>query len=105
VFRTPNWEDFVQLTCTEIRHCSASSVEIMRRLRSMLENLMQTLPPHRHAELRQQLDLLDRVIDGQYAFPDDRTIARIADPQGLGGALGVQPAPEAPTAEGEGRDT
>jgi predicted membrane protein DUF2254 len=105
VFRTPNWEGFVQLTCTEIRHCSASSVEIMRRLRSMLENLMQTLPPHRHAELRQQLDLLDRVIDGQYAFPDDRTIARIADPQGLGGALGVQPAPEAPTAEGEGRDT
>jgi hypothetical protein len=45
------------------------------------------------------------VIDGQYAFPEDRAIGRIADPQGLGGALGVQPAPEAPTAEGEGRDT
>jgi hypothetical protein len=30
----------VQLTCTEIRHCSASSVQIMRRLRSMLETLM-----------------------------------------------------------------
>jgi len=104
VFRTPNWEDFVHLTCTEIRHCGAGSVQVMRRLRSMLDNLMQTLPPHRHAELRQQLALLDRVIDGQYAFPEDRAIARIPDPQGLGGALGVQAAPEAPTAEGEGRD-
>ena len=45
------------------------------------------------------------VCDGQYAFPEDRAIARIADPQGLGGALGVPPAPESPTAEGEGRDT
>jgi hypothetical protein len=68
----------------------------MRRLRSMLENLMQTLAPHRHAELRQQLELLDRVIDGQYAFPEDRAIARIPDPQGLGGGLGVPAAPEAP---------
>jgi uncharacterized membrane protein len=105
VFRTPNWEDFVHLTCTEIRHCGAGSVQIMRRLRSMLENLRQTLPPHRHAELRRQLELLDRVIDRQYAFPEDRAIARVADPQGLGGALGVPAAPETPTAEGEGRDT
>jgi hypothetical protein len=69
------------LTCTEIRHCGASSVQIMRRLHSMLENLMQTLPPHRHAELRQQLDLLDRVIERQYALPEDRAIARMPDPQ------------------------
>jgi hypothetical protein len=45
------------------------------------------------------------VIDGQYAFPEDRAIARIPDPQGLGGAVGVQAAPETPTAEGEGRGT
>lgn len=64
VFLTPNWEDFVHLTCTEIRHCGAGSVQIMRRMRSMLENLVQTLPPHRHAELRKQLELLDRTIEG-----------------------------------------
>ena len=102
VFRMPNWEDFVHLTCTEIRHCGAGSVQVVRRLRSMLENLMQTLPPHRHAELRQQLDLLDRSIDGQYAYPEDRALARIPDPQGLGGVLGVRAALEAPTAEGDG---
>ncbi|MGA2227287.1 MAG: DUF2254 domain-containing protein [Syntrophobacteraceae bacterium] len=100
VFRTPNWEDFVHLTCTEIRHCGAGSVQIMRRMRSMLENLMQTLPPHRHAELRQQLELLDRTVEVHYAFAEDRALALIPDSQGLGGSLGVQAAIEAPTAEG-----
>ena len=104
VFRTPNWEDYVHLACTEIRHCGAGSIQIMRRMRSMLENLMQTLPQHRHAELRQQIELLDRTIEGQYVFPEDRALARIPDPQGLGGALGVQPLDEAQTEGRERRD-
>ncbi len=99
VFRTPNWEDFVHLTCTEIRLCGAGSVQIMRRMRSMLENLMQTLPPHRHAELGQQLELLDRTVEVHYAFAEDRAIALIPDSQGLGGSLGVQAAINVPTAE------
>ena len=41
VFRTPNWEDFVNLSCIEIRHCGAGSIQIVRRMRSMLESLMQ----------------------------------------------------------------
>ena len=94
VFRTPNWEDFVHLACTEIRHYGAGSVQIMRRMRSMLENLMQTLPPHRHPELQKQLELLDHTIEGHYTFVEDRALARIADPQGLGGSLGVQAAIE-----------
>jgi uncharacterized membrane protein len=96
VFRTPNWEDYVHLSCTEIRHCGAGSIQIVRRLRAMLDNLVQTLPPHRHAELRLQLDLLDRTVEGSYKFAEDRLLARIGDSQGLGGALGVQPADEAP---------
>jgi len=104
VFRTPNWEDFVHLTCTEIRHCGTGSVQIMRRMRSMLDNLMNTLPPHRHAELRKQLDLLDRAIEGHYAFAEDRALARMPDPQGLGGSVGVQAAITAPGADGGGRE-
>jgi uncharacterized membrane protein len=91
VYLTPNWEDFVRLTCTEIRHCGAGSIQIVRRLRSMLENLLQSLPPHRHAELRLQLELLDRTVDRDYDFEEDRALARIPDAQGLGGALGVPP--------------
>jgi uncharacterized membrane protein len=95
IFRTPNWEDFVHLACTEIRHCGAGSIQIMRRMRSMLENLMHSLPTHRHPELRKQIELLDRAIEGHYAFAEDRALARLADPQGLGGSVGVQPAIEA----------
>ena len=104
VFRTPNWEDFVHLTCIEIRHCGAGSVQIMRRMRSMLGNLVQTLPPHRHAELRRQLELLDRTVEANYSFPEDRALARIPDPQGLGGTLGMQAAIETPAADRGGRD-
>ena len=101
IFRTPNWEDFVHLSCTEIRHFGADSIQIMRRMRSMLENLMRTLPPHRHAELLQQLALLDRTVEKHYTFAEDLALARTPDAQGLGGSLGVQPATETPTARGD----
>jgi hypothetical protein len=91
----------VHLACTEIRHCGAGSIQVVRRMRSLLENLMQSLPPHRHAELRLQLALLDRSVVERYRFPEDLALARIADSQGLGGALGVQPVSEAQTAEGK----
>ena len=49
IFRTPNWEDFVHVAFTEIRACGASSVQIVRRQRAMLDNLLHSLPEHRHA--------------------------------------------------------
>jgi uncharacterized membrane protein len=99
IFMTPNWEDFVHLACTEIRHFGTGSIQITRRMRSMLENLIHTLPPHRHPELRKQMELLDRSIEGHYAFAEDRALARIPDPQGLGGAIGVQAAIKATNAD------
>jgi len=86
VFRTPNWENYVHLSCIEIRHCGAGSVQIMRRMRSMLDSLLATLPPHRHDGLRQQLALLDRTIEARYTLPEDLAIVRIPDTQGLGGS-------------------
>jgi uncharacterized membrane protein len=104
IFRTPNWEDFVHLSCTEIRHFGASSIQVMRRMRSMLENLISTLPQHRHAELHRQLELLDRTVENHYSFVEDRMLARIGDSQGLGGSLGLQAATEVPSVEGDGGD-
>jgi hypothetical protein len=54
---------------------------IQRRMRLMLEDLGRTLPPHRHSELRTQMELPDRSIEGHYPFADGRSLARIADPQ------------------------
>ncbi len=84
VWRTPNWEDFVLVATAEIRFYGAENVQVARRLRAMLENLIQTLPERRHAALREQLDLLDRAIDKTYAFAEDANVARIPDSQGLG---------------------
>jgi uncharacterized membrane protein len=86
VFRTPDWQDFVQVSCSEIRACGANNLQIVRRMRAMLENLIRTLPPERHPALREQLELLDRTLPGVYPLEADLALARIPDPQGLGGS-------------------
>ena len=88
IFRTPNWEDFVHLAFREIRFCGANNLQIVRRLRAMIENLVQTLPAHRHPALHQELSLLDREIERNFIYPEDLALARIADAQGLGGHSG-----------------
>jgi uncharacterized membrane protein len=83
IFRTPNWEDFVHLAFTEIRHCGAGNVQIARRLRAMIENLIHTLPEHRHAALRIELRLLNSIVERYYTLPEDLALARGSDTQGL----------------------
>ena len=88
VYRTPNWEDFVHLAFSEIRSCGSSNLQIVRRLRAMIENLVHTLPAHRHPALLQQLSLLDREIERNFIHREDVALAQIADAQGLGGHSG-----------------
>ena len=85
VYRTPDWEDFVHLAVTEIRQYGRESIQIMRRLRAMLENLIQTLPRRRAALLQVELNLL--VTSSKRMFPDldDQVLAKTADLQGMGG--------------------
>jgi uncharacterized membrane protein len=97
ILRTPNWEDFVHLAFNEIRTCGSNSMQVVRRLRAMVENLMQTLPAHRHPALHQELSLLDRDIERQFSYPEDRALARVADTQGLGGHSSAQATAERPT--------
>lgn len=86
ILRTPNWQDFVQISCNEIRACGVSSVQIVRRQRAMLQNLISTLPVERRASLRQELNALDKLLPDYYKLPEDLALAKIADSQGLGGA-------------------
>jgi uncharacterized membrane protein len=86
VFRTPNWEDFVNLAFTEIRFYGAENIQIARRLRAMILDLTETLPAQRHPALCEELDLLDRTTEKAYILPEDLKLARIPDPQGLGGS-------------------
>ena len=69
IFRTPNWEDYVQVACSEIRACGANNLQIVRRMRAMLENLRSTLPEHRRDALETELDLLDWAIQTHFSGP------------------------------------
>jgi uncharacterized membrane protein len=85
-YRTPSWEDFVALAVTEIRHFGGTSIQIARRMRAMLENLIQTLPDERRPLLRQELELLHRSAERFFAEPEDRALADVSDSQGVGGS-------------------
>jgi hypothetical protein len=93
---TPNWEDFVEVACREIRFYGAENLQIARRLRAMIVSLIDVLPEIRRPALRLELDLLDRTTERLYPFPEDLALARIPDPQGLGGSTGGSLRPERP---------
>jgi uncharacterized membrane protein len=88
VYRTPDWEDFVHLAVTEIRHFGRSSIQVARRLRAMLENLTQSLTEERASLLRPELALLHRSIEHSFSEPEDRALADVSDFQGVGGGHG-----------------
>jgi uncharacterized membrane protein len=87
LYRTPDWEDFVELAVTEIRLYGAGSVQVVRRLCGMLENLLASLPPSRVARLRTELALLHQAIALQFRNVEDRLRASRPDPQGMGGFI------------------
>jgi uncharacterized membrane protein len=86
VYGTPNWDDFVILAVSEIRHFGEGSLQITRRLRAMLDHLLETLPDTRHAALRSELTMLEAAIARNFPDDEDRKRAGIPDYQGVGGA-------------------
>ena len=91
VYRTPDWEDFVKLAVTEIRQFGGASIQIARRLRAMLENLILTLPQVRATLLRRELAMLQRSSERYFAEPEDRALAEVGDFQGVGGKYEENP--------------
>ena len=52
----------------------------------MLQNLARTIPERRQPTIDREMRLLDLTVDASFALAEDRELARIADPQGLGGS-------------------
>jgi uncharacterized membrane protein len=84
VTRTVSWDDYVRLSFEEIRGKAAGSVQVTRRLRACLEDLLRCAPEERRAPLERQLRLLDAEIDGDGASRRDSAVWRQSDPQGIG---------------------
>jgi uncharacterized membrane protein len=80
----PTWEDFVRLGLDEIQIYGASSVQVMRRLRALLDDLVLLLPVKRHAALNAWEYRLKSSIERSFAQSESKFEASIPDRQGLG---------------------
>jgi uncharacterized membrane protein len=86
IYRRPDWEDFVLLATTEIRQYGRDSIQVQRRLNAMLEELIETLPPHRLPILKKEWALLINSSKRTFEDVDDQNLAIEGDLQGIGGS-------------------
>ena len=84
VFPAPTWEDFLSLAFDEIRFYGATSLQVMRRLRTALYDLERIAPPARQKALRHYIDRLDFTVKHSISDTEDQTTALQQDRQGLG---------------------
>ena len=85
VFPTPTWEDYLTLAFDEIRQFGSSSVQVLRRLRSALVGLGESLPSEERAQAaRRYLEHLDHGIEASPFDVEDQRMARQEDRQGIG---------------------
>ena len=85
VWRSPGWDDVLDLAFDEIRGYGSSSIQVCRRLRAVLEDLLAETLPSRHADIREHLRRLQ--VDVVTAFPEgspERELAQVPDRTGLG---------------------
>jgi uncharacterized membrane protein len=81
----PTWEDYLALAFDEIRQYGVTSVQVMRRLRSALVGLIDSLSRAERVDaVRKYLDHLDLVIEHSTLDVEDRLVAHQEDRQGLG---------------------
>ena len=85
VIRHRRWDDFLALGVTEIREYGARSIQVVRRLRAMLEELHDSVPPECHSAVEQELARLDATVAAHWSDSIDLDLARAAGPQGIGG--------------------
>ncbi len=85
VFPTPTWEDYLTLAFDEIRQYGASSVQVMRRLRSALLGLADSVTETERKEAVQHyLSHLKLVVEHSTLDAEDQVMALQEDRQGLG---------------------
>lgn len=84
VYQMPTWSDYLALAFDEIRHFGAGSIQVMRRLRSALAELVGCIDDDRAKHVKAYLEHLDSIIDRSVFDTQDRSAARIEDRQGLG---------------------
>jgi uncharacterized membrane protein len=85
IFPTPTWEDYLTLAFDEIRQYGATSVQVMRRLRSALCDLAEAVPvPERRLAVQHYVEHLNLMVERHITDIEDQRMAMQEDRQGLG---------------------
>ena len=85
IIPVPTWDDYLSLALDEIRIYGAESLQVLRRLRSALVDLSETLEDDgRRLAAQRYLHHLDAEIETSHLDATDQATARERDPQGLG---------------------
>jgi uncharacterized membrane protein len=84
LIRTRGWDDYVALAVDEIRHYGGRSIQVARRLRAMLDDVIAIAPPERVPALVRQQELLDASVARSFDDEADRRRALQPDLQGHG---------------------
>ena len=80
----PAWEDFLRLAFDEIASYGAKSVQVMRRMKALVNDLTSRLPEDRHAALRHWEVRLQSTIARSFEDVEEKEEASVEDRQGLG---------------------
>jgi uncharacterized membrane protein len=80
-----SWEDYLTLTVNEIREYGNGGIQIMRRMRAMLDELHDAVRPEYRATVKAELRRLDATVAHAYGDSVDFDRANVADTQGIGG--------------------
>lgn len=81
---TASWDDYVALAFNEILHFGAGSVQIARRLRAAVDDLLTVVPPPRATALLSVRRALDASAERSFEDVVSRRLASTADAGGLG---------------------
>ena len=79
IYPVVTWDAYVHLAVDEIRQYGATSLQVMRRLRGMLEDLMTVALDERKAVLEQELRDLEMSVERSFPSESDRQEARAGD--------------------------
>lgn len=84
-----SWVDYVAVATDEIRHFSGGSTQVQRRLRALLQTLLERCPPEQHPPLLERLAALDDQRLPEWHGELDLRLAAVGDPEGLGSEAGT----------------
>ena len=83
-YRVPIWDDFLDLGLLEIMYYGANSVQVMRRMGALLEDLEQTVVPSRREQVQVYAKRLRATTERTFKQVEFREEAQAFDRQGIG---------------------